>query len=413
MKRFIMEDILNWYRMKDGRILFICGAPKVGKTWLIGRVCRENNHKYIYLSAMEYLSKSLGNKGCRNIKKVIMEGADTLVIADIDTEYALRTMRRIILKLRSEEELPDFMVIMEGTIIDREILLRQFVDEEYVRIMRVFPMSFEEFKEALLERYERDEHSILKTYLITGGLPECVDYFIQTGDFTGTRRMQRCILSELYKRISKKEKEILRAVSKQLESDSTSFTYRDIKQNAREREYGKIVKALEDKGIVHKIYRYDFTNRCGKEDYKLYIYDVGLLGALMNIDERIIMEENDIYKVNNKLLVREFIIQQFQISDVQNTYSLKYWIKPRAKAKLPIIFQSKCTNEVIAAEIVCGRCHSRSIESFAKEYKLEYVFKLCIGGKTKSNVKNKNRHLIYYDEQLQNISKLFLEKEKT
>lgn len=407
MKRFIMEDLCEWYRSRDGRILFICGAPRVGKRWLIEELCRENNDTYMHLSAKDCISKMAYANLYRQIKLKITGKTDILVIEDINTEYALRVVRKIILRIRTEMNLPDFRIIMVGTIVDKELLLKCFIDEEYVKVVRVFPMNFEEFKEALSGKYQYDDHSLMKMYLIIGGMPECVNYFLETGDFTGTRDIQRGILEQIYKRISKKEIELLHSIPMQLESEGTSFTYRKIHCNAREREYGGVLEKLERQGIVYRLERYDNTSKAGMNNFKLYVYDVGLTGALKNISEHLLMDGDELFIICNELLVKTFVLQQLQISNMEKSCFVKYWHKPRAKAKLPFVFEIKECDEIIPIEIACGKRHDKSIMSFEKEYKVNKIIRLQAKMSCINNAKGKNMEKKYCDIPLYNISNIF------
>ena len=340
-----MKELRKWYDSNDGRILFVCGAPKVGKSWLISELCR--------------------NKQANNI----------FVVSDVDIYRNAEKLRRIILRLRADEKLSNARIIVESSVVDRIIIEQKIADEEYIKFIQVHPMSLHEYKNIMIRRYNYSDIELVKMYLIIGGLPQCVDYFYRYGDFTGTRNIQQTILEGICTSKDGRKRTILYSLPKQLQPNRTGFKYRQIKQNARQREYGESFQCLERKGIIYRIKYLELGNEIAKINYNVYIYDVGLMSLLTGVDERGVLENENIFMVYDNLLVKNYVIQELYAMNANAKYTINYWHKHRAKAKLPLILRGVGRNVTIPVILNVGKSYTRCIKSFAEQTDVE---KICM-----------------------------------
>ena len=355
-----MSEVKKWYESDDGRILFLCGAPRVGKTWLAEELCREKNVRLAKMSV-------------RDTDIPCKDKQDVLLIDKVDVAEDRERLRRLILRLRCEEGLNGVRLILEGSIVDKILITECFVDEEYVKTLQIFPMNFQEYRNQLGKHYDYSEYELMEMYFITGGLPECVEYFCDSGDFTGTRAIQNRILEEICSGKATKYMEILVTVPKQLKEDK-SFSYRQIKDSARGREYGQALSELEKNGIIYKAEQLAEAVESDKLNKKVYIYDIGLMGAVLNIDERAIMERGTVLKLYDGLLLKVFIVQEIYSVGLVRHGALYYWYRERGKAKLPIVLDIDNIEGLFPVIISGGHWYAKSVNSFADEHDIKRLY---------------------------------------
>ncbi len=387
MKRIVMEELGKWYDSCDGRILFLAGAPRVGKSWLIDNLCKEKQEKYIKIS-VKHLT-------CTEAKS-----AGIVIITDVNDRQCLERAKRIILRIRSENSLKEFKFIIESRIVRDETYLKAFINENYVNFVRVYPLNIREFASEITREKSVDMLDIMRLYLYIGGMPECVCSFLKTGSLTSVRATQNEILRYIKDNCcSKKSKEILNAISLQVKTTDTSFTYRRLGVNAREREYGKDVEYLLSKGVIYRLPRFE------ENGYRLYMYDVGLMTAMLDIEETLMMKEYDIYKIYNETLVQCFVLQEY-MRYKDKGLELFYWHRTRAKARLPLVINHR-TEGIIILNLCAGVNYSRSVQSFCERYDIGIIYNIFID-EFYSRLIHKNFVLKKYDSvSLYNIDEIF------
>ena len=365
MDRIVMSELREWYESDDGRILFLCGAPKVGKSWLIEELCRQTECRYDEVS----VGQSLQSKGVRG-------DAEVLVIRDICNNIAMMRAKRLIMRMRLDEWTSRIKVVMEVGIIDKTWFLQHFVDEDYIRMVRVYPMNFMEYKSIMSKRYNCEDGELIRMYLLTGGLPGCVKYFFENGDFNGVRNIQRMVLQEICMREESRDREILESVPMQLMSSNIGFRYRQINKNARKRQYGQVLEYLEKKGVLYKISQYSEDNDSSENHFKLYLYDVGLLTLLGDMEVKNVLNINKAGEVQNGWLIKSFVVQEISSIRLQDICRVCYWIKHRAKARLPFIIHMPEENITIPMAVYDGKSYEKSIEAFAKLHKISKIYRI-------------------------------------
>ena len=84
------------------------------------------------------------------------------------------------------------------------------------------------------------------------------------------------------------------SIPRQLARENKRFTFSQINKNARAREYNKSIQWLVDAGLVKKINNIRTTKLPLSEyqdnKFKLYLLDIGLLGAMI-MPQKAIIEE--------------------------------------------------------------------------------------------------------------------------
>ncbi|HAH23973.1 MAG TPA: ATPase, partial [Prolixibacteraceae bacterium] len=151
----------------------------------------------------------------------------------------------------------------------------------------------------LIKSFKEKYIQLLRQYYYVGGMPEAVLSFKMENDFKEVRVIQKRILSAYEQDFSKhapseivpRLRMLWNSIPAQLAKENKKFIYGAVKQGSRAKDYELALSWLIDCGLVHKVCRVSKPGIPLKayEDvaaFKLFIVDVGLLGAMGDIDVR-------------------------------------------------------------------------------------------------------------------------------
>ena len=113
------------------------------------------------------------------------------------------------------------------------------------------------------------------------------------------------------------------AIPMQLAKENKKFFFGQIKKGARSSEFEVAIQWLLDCGLIYKVNRVNEPHMPLKayqsmNAYKLFMMDVGLLGALSELPAEAILEGNDIFVEFKGALTEQYVLQQM-ISDTPYT----------------------------------------------------------------------------------------------
>ena len=262
-----------------------------------------------------------------------------------------------------------------------------------VDLLHLYPLHFREYLDAIGETQlsaalgTRDYQLIdsfsdkyiywLKNYIYTGGLPAIVDFFREHKDYAAVRRMQKDIALQYQGDFGKhiKGNELRRinmvweSIPMQLAKENKKFFFGQIKKGARSAEFEVAIQWLVDAGLVYKVNRVhephvplnaykDFSA------YKLFVVDIGLLGALSELDAGSILEGNEIFVEFKGALSEQYVLQQI-IADTE--YTPFYFGTESSSFEQDFIVQKG--RSVVPIEVKAGRnVRSQSVKAFVDKF---------------------------------------------
>ena len=111
----------------------------------------------------------------------------------------------------------------------------------------------------------------------------------------------------------------------QLAKENRKFRYGQIKKGARAKDFETAINWLSDAGMVLKVSLVEkpsipLNAYADIDVFKLFLLDIGLLNALAKIDQKILLEKNNILIEFKGALTEQFVAQQLKIS-----HQLYYW----------------------------------------------------------------------------------------
>ena len=371
MKRLIWNKLLEWKESDYRKPLIIKGARQVGKTWLMREFGKSQYDDVIYLNCDDEPQAASLFANDYDIDRILLQlqaishikpkPGKTLIILDEIQEVpqALSTLKYFY------EQLSQYHIVTAGSLLGVSLHEANSFPVGKVDFMSLYPLTFLEFLEALgknnlLELIETKDFEMMKVfrnefienlrlYYYVGGMPEAVVSFIEKSDYNEVRNIQRNILlayeMDFSKHVPYREIPRLRMLWKsipiQLAKENRKFMYNQVKEGSRAKEYENALLWLSDCGLIKKISRISKPAMppTAYEDlkaFKVYLLDVGLLGALSELSARTLIDGNRIFTEFKGALTEQYVCQQLVASSVP----LFYWARERGNAEVDFVIQN-------------------------------------------------------------------------
>lgn len=346
MKRNALEFLMQWKSSEDRKPMVLKGARQVGKTWLMKEFGRTAYDSFVYFNFDEEDElKSIFevNKNPQRIvellsliagKKILPE--KTLIIFDEIQECppALNTLKYF------KEKANDYHVIAAGSLLGTLLATPKSYPVGMVNLLDIYPLTFDEFLDAtdpiLYTYYEsiQKEQEIeeifhnrlldaFNNYLIIGGMPECVSSWVKYKDPAKIREIQRELIEVYENDFSKHNGKVnsgrilmvFRSIVSQLAKPNEKFIYGAVREGARARDFEEAIEWLVSAGMLNRVYNvgkmeHPLTAFDKLDQFKLFLFDTGLLKYMAGIDNSAILLKTD-YQFKGPL-TENYVLQQFR-----------------------------------------------------------------------------------------------------
>ena len=400
MRRTALGFLQKWKQKKTRKPLIIRGARQVGKTWLMKEFAKNEYENFAYINFEDNQQLKTLFLNDFDIPRILLaiqiatgikpEPNKTLIIFDEiqEAERALTSLKYF------RENAPEYHVVAAGSLLGIALHENTSFPVGKVEFLDLYPLSFTEFLEALGEHdlnnliqtqqwvmintFKTKYIELLKQYYYVGGMPEVVSSYAINQDFSEVRQIQQQILNSYEQDFSKhaptdvvpRIRMVWNSVPAQLSKENRKFIYGLIKQGARAKEFELALAWLMDCGLIHKI------NRVSKpalplkayEDmgaFKLYLLDIGLLGAMANLDVKTLLDGNLIFTEFKGALTEQYVLQQL-VTDAE--ISIFYWSSDKSDGEIDLLIQYK--NELVPIEVKAAEnLQAKSLRAFVEKNK--------------------------------------------
>lgn len=399
MQRFAMERLKEWKQKKSRKPMLVMGARQVGKTWLMKEFGKAYYNKVAYISF--YNNKRMKDvfETDYDIQRILMNlniesgvsitPNDTLIILDEiqDAPNVLESLKYFC------EEASEYHVIAAGSLLGVAIHNGVSYPVGKVELLDLYPLNFREFlcamgEESLVEALKTKDFSLidnfsdkylfwLKNYYYTGGMPAVVSAFQEEKDYVAVREIQNDIVrqyrGDFGKHINSKDlpriNMVWESIPIQLAKENKKFFFGQIKKGARSSEFEMAIQWLLDCGLIYKVHRVNepsvpLASYKNFNAYKLFMLDVGLLGAMSDLDSESMLEGNDIFVEFKGALTEQYVLQQL-ISDTP--YTPFYFGTEKATFEQDFLIQKK--GKIVPIEVKAeANVKSKSLKVFCEKY---------------------------------------------
>lgn len=303
------------------KVLVVCGARQVGKSYIIRHVGRQIFKNVVEINLIEDFD---GEGLFRNVKTTedfyfalgiaagdrLGDADDTLVFLDEIQQYPhLLTMLKF---LRQEGR---YRYAASGSLLGVTLKKTTSIPLGSIQILRMYPLDFEEFliangvaseaigrmRDNFINRESLDEPihekilALYKRYLLVGGMPDAVNVYLATRNIVKVREVQRDIHDLYAVDASKYDEEhrlkiarIYELVPSNLENKKKRLVYKDIDNMSGRRadDYIEEIDYLVSSGITLEVRAisnplFPLKESEQKNLLKLYLNDPGLLTSVL------------------------------------------------------------------------------------------------------------------------------------
>lgn len=389
MKRNAILELVQWKNSPERKPMVLRGARQVGKTWLMKEFGQNYYDNYVYFNFDEEDElKSIfeTNKNPNRIIELLsmisdekIEPEKTLIIFDEIQECpeALNTLKYF------KEKANEYHVITAGSLLGTLLAKPKSYPVGMVNLLDVYPLTFDEFLNAIDSGLYAYYESIQKEqvieqifhqrlldaynyYLIIGGMPECVSSWIKYKDPAMVSKIQRELIEVYENDFSKHNGKVnsgrilmvFRSIVSQLAKPNEKFMYGAVREGARARNFEEAIEWLVSAGMLNRVYNvskmeHPLSAFDKLDQFKLFVFDTGLLKQMVGVDNSAILLRTD-YQFKGPL-TENYVLQQLQG---------QFEVEPRyysdKNGEIDFVVQNKM--EIIPIEVKGGE--DRSANSF-------------------------------------------------
>lgn len=404
MYRDAIEKLEKWKNRKNRKPLIVRGARQVGKTWLMREFGRKNYEKCAYISMDENERMENVFRDVFDIDRILLAleieagfkitPEDTLIIFDEVQEIprALKALKYFC------EQAPQYHIMAAGSLLGIALHEGTSFPVGKVDFLDLYPMTFREFllacgQERFVQLMEQHDYAMmgnfrtelidyLKYYYYVGGMPEAVQEYVQEKDFRAVREVQNKLLTAYENDLSKhapaemvtKIRMLWNSIPTQLAKENKKFVYGLVREGARAREYEVAITWLMDVGLVYKVERVkkpDFPLRAYQDfsAFKLFVLDVGLLGAMSRLNAKVILEGNRMFEEFKGALTEQYVLQQLIVHEENDIF---YWSAEKGTGELDFLIQMD--DKIVPVEVKAEEnLQAKSLRSFVQKYDMKYA----------------------------------------
>ncbi len=430
MYRKIYSKLIDWKKSETRYPLLLRGARQVGKSYLLQKFgAHEFSDCHIFNFEM---NKSLFSTFENDLDpKRIIKDLSIISGKEIDTKTELVIFDEIqecpnaLTSLKYFcEQMPRLHLCCAGSLLGVKLNSESFPVGK-VEFIDMHPLCFEEFLRAMNddialelffdfannEKQSEIAHQKLwdyfREYSVTGGMPQVVKTYSKYRNnaieaMHKARDIQNRLVESYHNDFAKhsgKEnslhiisifENIPTQLSANIDSSVKRYQFKGVIQ--KKKSYVELqgpIEWLKKAGLILKVKKCNrseipFETFCKENIFKLFIFDIGLLGAMLDLPVNMIYTQN--FGITKGYFAENFVAQEFVSNGILKLYS---WSEKTSE----IEFLSVVDNEPVPIEVKSGkRLQAKSLQ----QYILRYSPKLAIKLSGKPLKKNKTSPIQNY-----------------
>ena len=331
MERLVYQELIKWKADSHRKPLILNGSRQVGKTYILREFASKEYDRVAYFSLDRedgvrdlFARVTKPNDLIMSLSAIcgidILSGSTIVVLDEIqECPQALTALKFF------HEDMPQLDIVVAGSLLGLSLHGGTSFPVGKVDMLYLYPMNFEEFLMAMgkdimvkmlrernttvVESIREEYISLLRQYYYVGGMPEVVAEYVSSGELQKVRNIQQTILQNYRRDFSKHapEREVPRinmvwdSIPSQLAKENKKFIYGAVRKGARAADFEMAIEWLIDAGLIYKVNRVTKPEMPLKfyEDldaFKLFMLDIGLLGAMVEAPAKAILIGDDIFK---------------------------------------------------------------------------------------------------------------------
>lgn len=406
MERRAMERLVKWKDSPNRKPLILRGLRQTGKTWLA-----EEFGKRYYDSMV---IANLENRKLHSAFANVTEPED--IVRSLSLLLGHRIEETTLIFLDEVQECPDalaslkyfcektprYHVIAAGSLLGVSFGQGRRFPVGKVDQITLCPMDFREFLTAtgneglaeVIESYDKNIiplvsgrlTELLRTYMCVGGMPEAVRTYVETGDLLQVRDVQMRMLDAFGSdmsnhppsRIIQRMKEVWNSIPYQLSKENgRKFVYALLGKGGASR-YLESVQWLVEYGLLIMVKRAEkpacpLSSVSDGKAYKLFVADVGLLGAKAGLDPSLVLFGDSMFTEFRGSMTEQFVLQEL----ISIGYEPYYWSSERNEVDFLIEHRGAPIPIEVKASV---NLMSKSLKAFRDRYGTEVCVRTSLTG---------------------------------
>jgi predicted AAA+ superfamily ATPase len=395
MRRTLMEQLVTWKSSPHRKPLIMNGARQVGKTWLLKEFGALHFENVAYVSLdNDSLARSYFDSGfdvARIIASLSLEldmdiqPGRTLIVLD-----EVQACPKAITSLKYFcENAPEYAVAAAGSLLGISATEGTGFPVGKVNMLDLYPLTFTEFLDGtgnerfgklvksgdaeMMNAFSSKLTELLKQYCVVGGMPEAVNAYVAAQDVRAARAVQQEILNGYVSDFAKHIPPRLLArtmlawesIPGHLSQENKKFIFGQVRKGARAADFEESLAWLEQAGLICKVRRVSkphvpLSGYCSMNAFKVFMVDVGLLGATSGLEPRGIVAGNKVFTEFKGALTEQYVCQQLIAECSLAPY---YWSAENSSGEIDFLVQDG--SGVFATEVKAEEnLRSKSLRAF-------------------------------------------------
>ena len=414
LRRKAEETLRQWADSDSRKCLMIRGARQVGKTFLADRLGEQFN-QYVRINFLETSAMAAIFSGNLDVETLLMNFSVYMPTAKFEPGKTLLFLDEIqecpeaITSLKFWAQDGRFKVLVSGSMLGIDYKRPSSYPVGAVEYLDMTSLDFEEYLWALgvseaVTAHLRDcfEKCLpvappihdqmmrnLRTYLVTGGMPEAVSIYIERNSMAETDQKLRTILTDYRYDIAHyasadiklKAEKCYFSLPEQLAKANHKFQYSIVEKGGNARKYGSSVDWLRNAYLTvecRNVTNLEMPLAAHQDmtQFRLYPTDIGLLTSMYDYpfkalllssgQQAALQAKGGVYEA----LIAEMLYKRghrglFFRKNEQATFEIEYLLE-REEGIVPI-------------EVKSGRSRSRSLDRLLEREEIPYGYKLIDG----------------------------------
>lgn len=418
LRREIYDTLEAWKAASKEECLLIKGARQIGKTYIVRKFGRECYEHFIEINFIEHeefrpvfdhgLDAGTILSGITallpNVK--FIPGKTLLFLDEIQECPNARTA----LKFLAMDKRCD--VIASGSLLGikykrgRKRKPPKSYPVGYERQVTMHSLSFREYlwakgyaDEQLASLREAFEHrsivqepinekfnSLVREYMVVGGMPEVVRSFVETGHYGEVQRIQEKLLTAYVDDIHKyaetpdipKIENCHRAIPRILAGENHKFKYSEVEKGGTARKYLSSVTWLRDAHLATLAecvgnLELGLSAYVREDWFKLYLSDIGLLSAMYGVSVKRAILDGSLSGSMKGGVYENFICGELE----RNGFPIRYFKTEQGDAEIEFVVENE--DGVIPIEVKARNGATVSLDRALKRPSVPYGYKFTSG----------------------------------
>lgn len=427
MRRLLLDKLVQWKHKEDRKPLIIKGIRQCGKTYLLKEFGATHYADVAYFNFEGNTALQQRFDSDLDVGRIITElgiirnkaikPGETLIIFD-EIQFCNKALTS--LKYFCEN-MPEYHIACAGSMLGIALSKPLSFPVGKVDFLTLRPMNLYEFLlangEDMLCQYLQDLpvsekisdlfadklENYLRTYYITGGMPEVVDKWIKTKDIPAVEEIQQKILDSYELDFAKhapakdypKLSLIWRSIPEQLAKENSKFIFSHVKHGLRAKDLEDALEWLLSAGLAHKMAKIEkpympMSAYADQTHFKLYMADVGLLRKMSRLPAQALLEKSSTFKEFKGAVTENYALCEMVNLQGETPY---FW---KSGNTAEVDFVAQFHMDIVPIEVKSERNdRAKSLAEYRKKYEPRVSVKASLNNVGGDKVRNVPLYMLW------------------